>query len=60
MGGLAERARDGRLLAVVHARLEERYARRLDRPGLDITRHPGGEHVVLDAAPGGAGGHGTG
>jgi hypothetical protein len=60
MGGLAERARDGRLLAVVHAGLEERYARRLDRPGLHIARHPGGEHVVLDAAPGGPRGHGTG
>ena len=48
MAGLAERARAGRLLAVVHAALEERYARHLG--GLRITRHPGPEHVVLEAA----------
>ena len=49
MAGLAERARDGRLLAVVHAGLEERYARHLE--GLRIARHPGPEHVVLETAP---------
>jgi 16S rRNA G1207 methylase RsmC len=48
MAGLAERARDGRLLAVVHAALEERYARHLG--GLRVARHPGPEHVVLEAA----------
>jgi 16S rRNA G1207 methylase RsmC len=45
MAGLAERARDGRLLAVVHAELAERYARRLDAPRL----HAGGTHVVIEA-----------
>jgi 16S rRNA G1207 methylase RsmC len=50
MAGLAERARDGRLLAVVHAGLEERYARHLE--GLRVARHPGPEHVVLEASPG--------
>jgi 16S rRNA G1207 methylase RsmC len=49
MRALAERARDGRLLAVVHAGLEERYRRHLERPGLRLGRHPGGEHVVLEA-----------
>jgi 16S rRNA G1207 methylase RsmC len=52
MAALAERARDGRLLAVVHAGLEARYARHLDRPGLRVIRHAGAEHVVLEAAPG--------
>jgi hypothetical protein len=50
MSGLAERARDGRLLAVVHASLADRYARHLARPRLRLTRHPGAGHVVLDAA----------
>jgi hypothetical protein len=52
MAALAERARDGRLLAVVHAGLAERYARHLERPGMRVTRHPGAEHVVLEAVPG--------
>lgn len=43
MEGLAERGRAGRLLAVVHAGLEERYARYL--PGAE--RHRSGDHVVL-------------
>jgi 16S rRNA G1207 methylase RsmC len=47
MAGLAARARDGRLLAVVHAGLEERYARHLE--GLDVARHRGADHVVLEA-----------
>jgi 16S rRNA G1207 methylase RsmC len=51
MAALAERARDGRLLAVVHAGLEERYARHLERPGLRMARHAGGEHVVLEVVP---------
>ena len=51
MAGLVERARDGRLLAVVHASLEERYARHLKQPGLRLTRHPGSEHVVLELSP---------
>jgi 16S rRNA G1207 methylase RsmC len=46
MAGLAERARDGRLLAVVHAELAERYARRLDAPRL----HAGATHVVIEAS----------
>jgi 16S rRNA G1207 methylase RsmC len=50
MAALAERARAGRLLAVVHAGLEERYRRHLARPGLRVSRHPGPEHVVLEAA----------
>ena len=51
MAGLADRAHSGRLLAVVHATLEERYARHLSRRGLRLSRHRGPEHVVLDAAP---------
>jgi 16S rRNA G1207 methylase RsmC len=50
MAALADRARDGRLLAVVHAGLEARYRRHLERPGIEISRHQGGAHVVLDAA----------
>jgi 16S rRNA G1207 methylase RsmC len=50
MAGLAERASDGRLLAVVHRSLEDRYARHLRRRRLRLTRHAGGEHVVLEAA----------
>jgi 16S rRNA G1207 methylase RsmC len=49
MSGLAERAYDGRLLAVVHASLADRYARHLTP--LRVTRHAGAEHVVLDVAP---------
>ena len=52
MAGLAERASDGRLLAVVHAALEARYARHLELPGLRVERHAGAEHVVLDASGG--------
>jgi 16S rRNA G1207 methylase RsmC len=48
MAGLGERARDGRLLAVVHASLAHRYARHL--PGR-VTRHLAVDHVVLDARP---------
>jgi 16S rRNA G1207 methylase RsmC len=47
MAGL--RARRGRLLAVVHGSLEERYARHLS--GLRVTRHARGEHVVFEALP---------
>jgi hypothetical protein len=53
MAALAERARDGRLLAVVHAGLEGRYAQHFELPGLETTRHHGGEHAVLDVAPAG-------
>ncbi len=48
--GLAERARDGRLLAVVHASLEDRYARHLRQPGLRVQRRAGGDHVVLEVS----------
>jgi 16S rRNA G1207 methylase RsmC len=48
MSALAERARSGRLLAVVHAGLADRYAAHLERAGLGVTRHPRGEHVVLE------------
>jgi 16S rRNA G1207 methylase RsmC len=51
MAALAERARAGRLLAVVHAELESRYARHLG--GLRVERHRGAEHVVLEASAGG-------
>lgn len=50
MASLAERARAGRLLAVVHAGLEERFTRHLAQPGLRVSRHAGAEHVVLEAA----------
>jgi 16S rRNA G1207 methylase RsmC len=50
MSGLAARARDGRLLAVVHASLADRYARHLSQPGLTIERHAGGDHVVLEVS----------
>jgi 16S rRNA G1207 methylase RsmC len=45
MSGLAERARDGRVLAVVHAGLERRYARHFHAARV----HAGESHVVLDA-----------
>jgi 16S rRNA G1207 methylase RsmC len=50
LAGLAERARNGRLLAVVHVSLEERYARHLNQPGLRVSRHPGADHVVLEVS----------
>lgn len=50
MRGLAHRAAEGRrLLAVVHASLEERYLRHLADVGLTARRHPGKSHVVLEA-----------
>lgn len=49
MAGLAGRTRRGRLLAVVHASLEDRYTRYLEAHGLRVRRHPGAAHVVLDA-----------
>jgi Methyltransferase small domain len=50
MRALAQRAMGGRkLLIVVHASLESRYARHLAEAGLAISRHPGPAHVVLDA-----------
>jgi methyltransferase family protein len=49
MRALAARARDGGLVTVVHARLEDRYRRHLELPGLRVSRHAGGEHVVLEA-----------
>jgi 16S rRNA G1207 methylase RsmC len=47
MAALASRASDGRLLAVVHASLADRYERHLS--GLSVTRHGGAGHVVLEA-----------
>jgi 16S rRNA G1207 methylase RsmC len=47
MSGLAERARGGHLLAVVHAGLADRYAAHLE--DLPVARHARGEHVVLEA-----------
>jgi 16S rRNA G1207 methylase RsmC len=49
MAGLAGRAREGCLLAVVHASLEARYTRHLESHGLRVGRHPGPAHVVLEA-----------
>jgi len=49
MASLAGRARQGRLLAVVHASLEARYTRHLEAHGLRVGRHPGPAHVVLEA-----------
>jgi 16S rRNA G1207 methylase RsmC len=50
MRGLAQRAKGGRkLLIVVHASLEARYARHLAAAGLTAARHPGPSHVVLEA-----------
>ena len=50
MRALAQRARGGRkLLIVVHASLEARYARHLAAAGLTPIRHPGPAHVVLEA-----------
>ena len=49
MGGLLRRARSGRLLAVVHASLEMRYARYFTQAGLRPVRHSGAAHVVLDS-----------
>jgi 16S rRNA G1207 methylase RsmC len=48
MEALAARGRHGRLLAVVHASLADRYARYLPK---NATRHAGHEHVVLEALP---------
>lgn len=50
MDGLARRADHGTLLAVVHASLETRYTRHLTAAGLRVDRHPGSDHVVLQAA----------
>jgi 16S rRNA (guanine1207-N2)-methyltransferase len=50
MRALAQRAMGGRkLLIVVHASLETRYARHLAAAGLAMARHPGPSHVVLEA-----------
>lgn len=49
MSGLAKRAQHGTLLVVVHASLENRYARHLASAGLRVDRHPGPAHVVLKA-----------
>lgn len=49
MDALLRRARDGRLLTVVHASLEARYTRYFTQAGLSPVRHPGPAHVVLDS-----------
>jgi 16S rRNA G1207 methylase RsmC len=49
MGGLLRRARTGRLLTVVHASLEARYARYFTAAGIRPARHQGPHHVVLDS-----------
>lgn len=54
LAGLAVRARRGRLLAVLHASLEARYARHLEAGGLRVRSHPGRAHVVLDAVAAGS------
>lgn len=48
MAGLLSRAKRGRLLVVVHASLEARYARYFGAAGLRPARHAGTAHVVLD------------
>ncbi len=48
MARLLQRARDGRLLAVVHASLEGRYTRYLEQGGFSPVRHAGRAHVVLE------------
>lgn len=51
MRALAQRAQGGRkLMIVVHASLETRYARHLAAAGLTVSRHPGPSHVVLEAS----------
>jgi Methyltransferase small domain len=51
MRALARRTERGRkLLIVVHASLEARYAGHLEAAGLTALRHPGPSHVVLEAA----------
>jgi 16S rRNA (guanine1207-N2)-methyltransferase len=50
MKGLLRRARQGRLLTVVHASLEARYARYFFDSGFPVTRHAGATHIVLDSA----------
>lgn len=50
MAGLLERARSGRLLAVVHVSLEARYTRYFRQAGFAPGRHAGSTHVVLEAA----------
>jgi 16S rRNA G1207 methylase RsmC len=53
MRALAARAAGGRrLLAVVHASLADRYVRHLADAGLTARRHPGRDHVVLEAQGG--------
>ncbi|WP_328720283.1 methyltransferase [Streptomyces sp. NBC_00247] len=49
MDRLLERAKTGRLLAVVHASLESRYVAHFRRAGMDPSRFPGPAHVVLGA-----------
>ncbi len=51
MGGLVQRAATGRLLAVVHRSLEQRYARYLSAAGLTVSTEPGPAHTVLDTGP---------
>lgn len=50
MAGLADRARHGTVLAVVHASLADRYTRYLTASRLRVERHQGAAHVVLAAA----------
>jgi 16S rRNA G1207 methylase RsmC len=49
MTGLVRRAEHGTLLAVVHASLEDRYARHLSAGRLRVSRHADLAHVVLEA-----------
>jgi 16S rRNA G1207 methylase RsmC len=54
MAALARRARHGTLLVVVHASLEQRYARHLGA-GPRLLRFPGPAHVVLGVPGSGSG-----
>lgn len=49
MEALLGRAKDGRLLTVVHASLEARYTAYFRRAGVTPIRHLGPAHVVLDS-----------
>ncbi|MBM7790464.1 methyltransferase [Tenggerimyces flavus] len=49
MAGLLQRAKQGRLLVVVHSSLEARYAKYFDQEGLEVERTAGEAHTVLAA-----------
>ncbi|GAB3426380.1 class I SAM-dependent methyltransferase [Flindersiella endophytica] len=48
MAGLVARAQHGKLLAVVHESLQERYARYFTSAQIPLTHHRGEHHVILE------------